>query len=213
MTENRTAGQRRWLRFFNRTLYESLAWMYNAMDVLTLGVWWRLVQRALEYIPPGGRVLEVGFGPGKLHRALSARAGWLCGLDLAWGMCQLTRARLARAALPSRIIRGDALHLPLANGGFDVVTSTFAVSGMPDGKRVISEMARIVHSGGRVVLVDIGLPSDGNRAGVFWARLWERMGDFLYDQPALMAEAGLQVVTYEEFGPGRHIRIIVGSKL
>jgi hypothetical protein len=62
------------------------------------------------------------------------------------------------------------------------------------------------------VLVDIGLPADGNCVGIFWARLWERMGDYLYDQPALMSAADLRIIAYEEYGPGKHIRVIVGEK-
>ena len=72
-------------------------------------------------------------------------------------------------------------------------------------------MARVVKPGGRMVIVDIAVPSDGNRVGTFWANLWVRMGDFIYDVPALMEVSGLAVTTCEEFGPGHHIRIVVGE--
>jgi ubiquinone/menaquinone biosynthesis C-methylase UbiE len=90
--------------------------------------------------------------------------------------------------------------------------STFAISGLPHAGDALAEMARVTRRGGCVVLVDIGLPLDGNRAGTFWARLWERMGDYLYDFPVLMADAGLRVSAFEEFGPGHHIRVIVGER-
>ena len=124
----------------------------------------------------------------------------------------ITRRRLQRAGLPSRVVRGSVFALPYPAGAFDVVVSTFALSGLPDGLAALREMACVTGAGGRVVLVDIGLPGDGNRAGVFWACLWERMGDFLYDQPALMREAGLEVSAFEEYGPGHHIRLAVGLK-
>jgi hypothetical protein len=47
---------------------------------------------------------------------------------------------------------------------------------------------------------------------MFLADLWKYLGDFLYDQPLLMQEAGLEVTVFEEFGPGKHIRAIVGLK-
>jgi ubiquinone/menaquinone biosynthesis C-methylase UbiE len=114
--------------------------------------------------------------------------------------------------LASLITRGSVFALPYPAETFDTVVSTFALSGLPDGDAAMAEMARVAGPGGRVALVDIGLPSDGNRVGTFWARLWERMGDYLYDQPALMQATGLTVVTFEAFGPGRHIRAVVGEK-
>ncbi|HEC23402.1 MAG TPA: class I SAM-dependent methyltransferase [Chloroflexi bacterium] len=166
-TEKRTPAQEWWLRFFNEVVYNSLAPAYNALDWLTFGAWWRLVRRALDYVPDGGRVLEVGFGPGKLHVELSRRADRCFGLDLAWGMCQFTRRRLRRAGLVSRITCGSVFELPYPGGAFDTVVSTFAFSGFPDALRAMREVARVTGPGGRVVLVDIGLPSDGNRAGTF----------------------------------------------
>ncbi|GAB4477469.1 MAG: hypothetical protein Kow00124_20660 [Anaerolineae bacterium] len=207
-----TPEQSRWQRFFNRWLYDRLPALYNAIDPLTFGTWWRLVRHALDYLPPGGAVLEIGFGPGRLHLELARRAERCAGLDLAWGMCRFTRRRLDRAGLDSLIVRGTAYALPFPAGCFDAVISTFAVSGMPDAAAVLREVARVLTPGGRVILIDIGLPSDGNRAGVFWARLWERMGDFLYDQPALMRAAGLEVIAVDEYGPGNHIRAVVGCK-
>lgn len=208
----RTISQDRWLRFFNRVVYATMAPLYDALDWMTLGAWWRLVRRALDYVPPGGQVLEIGFGPGKLHARLVQQAELCAGLDLAEGMCRFTQRRLRREGLPVRLVRGNVLALPFLCGAFDVVVSTFAFSGFPDGLDALREMARVVRSGGRVVILDMALPSDGNRVGTFWARLWERMGDFLYDQPALMCQAGLEVDAFEEFGPGRHLRAVVGVK-
>lgn len=206
------SSRARWLRFFNTVGYNALAPLYDSLDWLTLGAWWRLVRRALDYVPPGERVLEVGFGPGKLHVVLAKQAATCCGLDLAQGMCQITHRRLERAGLTSKLTRGSVYNLPYASNTFDTTVSTFAFSGFPDGALAMQEMVRVTAPGGRVVLVDIGLPADGNRAGVFWARLWERMGDTLYDLPALMHTGGLEVTTFTEYGPGNHIRAVVGVK-
>lgn len=209
---SRAAGQDRWLRFWNQIVYRSLAPFYNALDVLTFGAWWRLVRRALEYVPRNARVLEVGSGPGKLQDELSARSDLSVGLDLAMGMCRFTSRRLRRAGLLPRLVCGDARRLPFGPAAFNAVLSTFTVSGIPDGSTVLGEQARVITAGGRVVVVDIGWPSDGNRLGRSLAKLWERMGDFLYDQRALMEASGLKVVEFEEFGPGRHIRAVIGER-
>jgi len=209
---SRTPAQERWLRFFNNVVYEAFPPAYNALDRLTFGAWWNLVRRALDYVPPGGQVLEIGFGPGRLHVELARRAEMCVGLELACGMCRFTRRRLERAGLSSRLTRGSVFALPYPANTFDTLVSTFALSGVAEGKLAMCEMVRVAASGGRIVLVDIGLPANGNRLGTFLARLWEYMGDYLYDQSILMREAGLEVSVYEEFGPGDHVRVIVGEK-
>ena len=208
----RSPTQERWLRFYNEVIYEAFPWAYNALDRLTFGAWWNLVRRALDYVPPGGRVLEIGFGPGRLQVELARRTRLCVGLDLAWGMCRFTRRRLERAGLSSRLTRGSVFALPYPGNTFDTVVSTFSLSGVPEGKLAMREMIRVAANGGRIVLVDIGLPANSNRLGTFLARLWEYMGDYLYDQSILMREAGLEVVVYEEFGPGDHVRVVVGEK-
>ena len=198
--------------FFNRILYDRLPGLYNAMDWLTFGAWWSLVRRALDYVPTGGRVLEVGFGPGRLQVELAKRSDLAFGIDLAGGMCRFTHDRLAAQGLIPNITRGSVFTLPYSTDAFDTVVSTFALSGMPDVQNALAEMARVVTPTSQVVVVDIALPADGNRVGTFWARLWESMGDYLYDFPALMLGVGLNVTRCEEFGPGRHIRAVVGEK-
>ena len=198
--------------FFNRVLYDKLPGLYNAMDRLTLGAWWSLVRRALDYVPSGKHVLEVGFGPGRLQMELAKRSEATFGIDLAGGMCRFTHDRLAKQGLTPNITRGSMFTLPYPADSFDVVVSTFALSGVMGVQDALIEMKRVTAPAGRVVLVDIALPDDGNRIGTFWARLWESMGDYLYDFPILMSAAGLTVVTCQEFGPGRHIRALVGEK-
>jgi ubiquinone/menaquinone biosynthesis C-methylase UbiE len=98
--------------------------------------------------------------------------------------------------------------LPYADESFDSIVSTFALAGIPDAEKAIGEMARVLRVGGRVVLLDIALPNDGNCFGQFWARLWENMGDYLYNQVDLVQKADLSVISFEEFGSGKHIRVI-----
>jgi ubiquinone/menaquinone biosynthesis C-methylase UbiE len=211
-TTNRRPEQNRRLQLLNKYLYNALAPAYNAIDWLTFGAWWRLVRRALDYVPPNGRILEVGFGPGKLQVELARRASLSAGLDLAWGMCRLTHRRLRRAGLTPKITRGSVFSLPYPAYTFDTVVSTFAFSGFPNGQTAMNEMARVTAENGRLVLVDIGLPPDNNRLGTLLARTWERMGDYLYDMPGMMKTAGLTIIEQQPFGPGQHIFAIVGQK-
>jgi hypothetical protein len=61
------------VRFINDVVHNVTAPVYNATDWLTLGAWWHLVRRVLDYVPVKKSVLEIGLGPGRLHVELAHR--------------------------------------------------------------------------------------------------------------------------------------------
>ncbi len=188
-------------------LYDRIAGIYG----LTAPLWWGYVARALSWVPVEGPVLEIGPGPGYLLAVL-ARRGPACGLDLSPRMLRQARRRLARASLQAPLIQGEAAHLPFANESFQAVVLTFTFSAIPDGLGALQEIRRILRLGGRVVIVDAGIPQNRNRMALFLARQWERFGDRMRDEAALMEEVGLAAVHREEFGPWRCMRVVVGEK-
>lgn len=214
--DERTAGQDKRLQWWNDVFYNSMAPVYNSLDWLTCGAWWALQSRALDHISGsagGGRVLEVGFGPARLFVELARlQPESLDGIDLADGMCRFAKRRMEKAGLEGNILRGSVYDMPYSDCSFDTIVTTFSFSGFRDGMQAMKEMVRVMAPGGRVIIVDIGLPLDHNRFGTFWARLWEWCGDFLYNIPQIMQEEGLKVTAFEEFGPGKHIRAVVGEK-
>src|SRR5205085_3239661 len=54
---------------------------------------------------------------------------------------------------------GDALALPFSDGAFDAATVGFGARNFSDLDRGIAEMARVVRSGGRVVVLEITTPA------------------------------------------------------
>lgn len=188
-------------------LYDRIAGLYG----LTAPLWWGYVARALPWVPAEGPVLEIGPGPGYLLAAL-ARRGPACGLDLSSRMLRQAHRRLARAGLQAPLTQGEATRLPFANGSFQAVVLTFTFSAVPDGPWALQEMRRILRPGGRVVIVDAGIPENRNRMALFLARQWERFGDRMRDEAALMRDVGLAVVHREEFGPWRCMRVVVGER-
>jgi ubiquinone/menaquinone biosynthesis C-methylase UbiE len=120
--------------------------------------------------------------------------------------------RQARGRAGAPVVRGDAASLPFADAAFEAVVTTFAFSAFPDGDAAMSELARVLAPGGQLALVDAGLPRDGNALGSGIAGLWERFGDFMRDDAALMTEAGLVVETYRELGAFGSVHLTVGRK-
>jgi ubiquinone/menaquinone biosynthesis C-methylase UbiE len=106
--------------------------------------------------PPGGAVLEVGFGPGHaLEMLASARSlGLLAGVDHSELMVETARRRLARvrgnAALDLRC--GDARELPFPDERFDLVYAVNSFDQWPAKDDALAEMAGVLKPGGDLVL-------------------------------------------------------------
>jgi ubiquinone/menaquinone biosynthesis C-methylase UbiE len=192
-------------------VYDRLAGLYDAVDWLTGNTTHRLRQRVWRYLPgPGSRVLELGFGTGRLHLELAAQYK-LAGVDLAPGMARLTQRRLAANGQSSLLCVGSADALPCSDGSFDAVLSTFAFSAIPDAGRALDEMVRVTTPKGEVIIVDAGEAEDGNLVAHLLARFWEAFGDFMRDEVPLMKARDL-AVEREDYGPWGSVHVVVGRR-
>jgi ubiquinone/menaquinone biosynthesis C-methylase UbiE len=96
-----------------------------------------------------GEVLEVAVGTG-LNLPHYPSGVRLVGLDLSPSMLAVARERAPGADLRT----GDAQNLPFPDSHFDTVVSTFSMCAIPDHRRAIREMARVLRPGGRLLLAD-----------------------------------------------------------
>lgn len=114
------------------------------------------VARAL---PEGGRVLEVGSGPGHLAIQMASAHGLdVVGLDLDAAMIERARGNAARtaAATPPSFVVGDVASLPFPDDTFDVVVSTLSMHHWEDPSAGLNEIARVLKPGGRALIWDLG---------------------------------------------------------
>jgi ubiquinone/menaquinone biosynthesis C-methylase UbiE len=106
--------------------------------------------------PPGGAVLEIGFGPGHALEMLSRKAplGLIAGADHSALMVESARKRLeprrGPAALDLRLAEADAL--PFADEAFDLVYAVNSFHQWPDKEAALAEIAGVLKPGGEVVL-------------------------------------------------------------
>jgi SAM-dependent methyltransferase len=106
-----------------------------------------LVIAALAETAPA-RVLEVGPGKGELaERILRELGADVVAVDQSERMVQLTRARGVEA------IVGDVQELPFESGSFDADVAAWMLYHVPDVDLAISELARVLRPGGRLVAV------------------------------------------------------------
>lgn len=184
----------------NDRLYTRFAGLYD-VAVRVLPVWRRWLGQALPLIR-GPRVLEVSFGTGWL---LTQYAGHFQtdGIDLNPALIETARRNLAKSGVRAELQRGSVEALPYPDGTFDTVVNTMAFTGYPDGPAAATELARVLTPGGRLVLIDINFPQDGNRRGTALVqRVGKPFGDLIRDVARLLADAGLQVEDDEIGGWG-----------
>ena len=131
---------------------------YDRLARWTLrGLYRRVAADVAAVAPPGGAVLDVGTGPGRLlHEVAALRPDLeLVGADLSPDMVDL--ARRASAAVPGRgitFIAADVGGLPWAAGSFDVVVSTLSAHHWPDPVAAAGELTRLLRPGGRLIVHD-----------------------------------------------------------
>jgi ubiquinone/menaquinone biosynthesis C-methylase UbiE len=136
----------------------------------------RALRLARQLMPRPQRVLDVGYGTGRLLR--QARQHYppavLVGVDVAWGMV-LAAAAATPTELTIRHVRAAAERLPFADGVFDLVVATMSLRHWTDVAAGIAEIDRVLAPGGVFVVADAFPTRQRRRSPV--AVLWRRSHD------------------------------------
>jgi demethylmenaquinone methyltransferase/2-methoxy-6-polyprenyl-1,4-benzoquinol methylase len=155
-----------------RAMFDRIAGVYDLMNsVMTAGLHhrWRARAADMAALEDGDRALDVATGTGDLAIELSRRVGpegEVVGSDFSEGMLDLAR----RKAPELRFDHGNALALPYDDDSFDAATVGFGARNFSDLPQGLREMARVVRSGGRVVILEITTPERPPLSLFF--RLW-----------------------------------------
>jgi ubiquinone/menaquinone biosynthesis C-methylase UbiE len=109
--------------------------------------------------PPIARILELGCGPAHLWRENLARVpkGWDITLtDFSAGMLDEARRTLAGSSRPFAFEVVDAQAIPFADARFDAVIANHMLYHVPDCRRALGEISRVLKPGGRFYASTIG---------------------------------------------------------
>ena len=149
-------------------------------------------RRALEALPQGGSVLDVGCGGGAAGLALVPPAGRVTGFDQSQELLDLFSARAAELGVEHQAVQGDWPGDAARVGRADVVVTHHVVYNVPGLAAFAEELT--AHAGNRVV---IELTGQHPRAGLnhLWRHFWDMdrpTGPTADDAVAVLREAGIE---------------------
>ena len=147
-------------------MFDAIAPRYDLLNhLLSGGLDGRWRTRAIRALALGGgeTVLDLCTGTADLAiaAATSARpAGRVVGVDFAGQMLRLGRDKLAQRGLSDRVrlVRGDAVRIPLASGSVDAATVAFGIRNVQEPERAFADVFRVLRPGGRFAILEFGVP-------------------------------------------------------
>jgi demethylmenaquinone methyltransferase/2-methoxy-6-polyprenyl-1,4-benzoquinol methylase len=137
-------------------MFDRVAKRYDVTNTVLSGGqdrFWRIATRKALAPEAGERVLDLAAGTGVSTVELARDGAWCVAADFSLGML---RNGLHRK-LP--MVAADALHLPFASESFDVATVTLGIRNFVDTKAALTEIARVVKPGGRLVICEVSTPT------------------------------------------------------
>jgi ubiquinone/menaquinone biosynthesis C-methylase UbiE len=100
-----------------------------------------------------GGVLEVAIGTG-LNLAHYPDGVQLTGVEWSPVMLDIARRRAGQLGREVDLRHGDAQALEFPDASFDTVVCTFSLCAIPDHRKAVQEMARVLRPGGLLLLAD-----------------------------------------------------------
>ncbi len=166
-----------------REMFDTIAPRYdliNRIMTFRLDVRWRRKAVRLLGLPANSTVLDLASGTGDLCIDLSRAGHRPISVDFSFGMLAADRSGSPRA-------QGDILRMPFPDASVDGVTCGFALRNLVDLPSFFQELGRVVRPGGRIALLDVGIPKNpvvrwGH--GFYFGKVVPRIGGLLSNGPA-----------------------------
>jgi len=103
--------------------------------------------------PEGLTVLDAGCGEGYLSRLLARNGAIVTGVDSSAKLIQAAKAQNIADAVPVSYDVSSVDELPYPNDGFDLVVCNHLINDLRDPSEPISEFARVLRRGGRLIIL------------------------------------------------------------
>ncbi len=148
------------------SMFDSIAWRYDFLNhFLSFGIDWLWRRRAVRIISKSYKspyILDVATGTGDLAlAAMRLNPKRITGIDISENMLAIGKKKVVQRGLSEKIdlLRADSEKIPFGDSVFDVAMVAFGVRNFADPLRGLTEMNRVVRSGGLIMVLEFSKPS------------------------------------------------------
>lgn len=147
-----------------RSMFNEIGANYDlANTVMSAGIHhlWRKSLVKWSGAKEGQNVLDCATGTGDLAIEFkkTVRSGNVIGTDFSPGMLAPAPAKAKKLGLDIKFEQADVTALSYADSSFDISSISFGIRNVEDPVKGISELARVVRSGGVVMVLEFGQPT------------------------------------------------------
>jgi SAM-dependent methyltransferase len=103
--------------------------------------------------PEGLAVLDAGCGEGYLSRILARNGATVTGIDSSARLIEAARMQNLTETLPVSFDTASVDDMPYVDNTFDLVVCNHLINDLSDPSKPISEFARVLRGGGRLVIL------------------------------------------------------------
>lgn len=149
-------------------MFERIGSSYDFQNHL-LSMWrdrkWRSILVDAVQAPPDALICDMAVGTGDVAIPLARHypSARVVGFDNSPRMLERAKKKIAAAGLQKRVSleRSDIRATRLDAAAADVITSAFTLRNLPDRPTVLAEFHRLLKPGGRLFILELGIPPRG----------------------------------------------------
>ncbi|MGD0958721.1 MAG: class I SAM-dependent methyltransferase [Methylomonas sp.] len=151
-----------------RRRYDRLAPWFDSLEGFIEGLLFRRYRKKLWAQVSGSHILEVGVGTGK-NFGFYPQAANITGIDFSPKMLEQAKKKRDRRQLSVDLELMDIQSICYADNSFDTVIGSFVFCSVPQPRKGLKELHRVLKPGGQLLLLEHVLSSNKTAAKIMQA--------------------------------------------
>jgi demethylmenaquinone methyltransferase/2-methoxy-6-polyprenyl-1,4-benzoquinol methylase len=146
-----------------KNMFANISGKYDILnDILSFGMhrYWKTKFVKMTNPDENSKILDIATGTGDIafkYYKITLEKADITGMDFTPEMIKIANERKQNRKI--KFLVGNALNLPFEDNIFDITSISYGIRNVDDVKKSITEMARVLKSGGRAAILEFGQAS------------------------------------------------------